>query len=149
MKYDKAAVIERVEERLNAILEREEKEFQSQLKLYRENLKKRESAQSEVREWLKSLAKHKAASFSSTAADFKEIEKDLESGRYRHDPNSLSYKLSISSNEYVEPVKSTAHSDELKSVLEVFKTGAPPEVGVNDLRSFGLMSIIKYDGVPR
>ena len=149
MKYSKDAIIRTIEERIVQIEEAEQKQFERRQASIREYLFKQKNARKHAGQALEALKEIELDPNDSEG--YKRMVAALEIIGMAADGWStrqayVFQQLTLAAQEADEAAKDTSKSDELRAVLDIFKTGAPPEVSVNDLRAFGLMGMIKYTG---
>lgn len=153
MKYEKEAVVERVEKALERIREREEGTFQTQRRDYLQAVEARNKHREKLFKLVNSLKKvslresvEDDALVEKICAKFAEVGQLNHGFSTRRGDEYIGQVLSGATYVLTPPVKNTTRSEDLESALNVFKTGAPPQVSVNDLRAFGLMNFVKFGG---
>lgn len=154
MKYDKAAVVERIEGHLEKLRAREQKTYEVKLKEYEADIAKQRTYRQAIDEFINGIQGLEVASLYDPYA-FQLLQKMLKTvgevsdGASRYRDTFVMEKIRTAAYVIPTPEKVTTGSDELAGALAVFKTGAPPEVSVNDLRAFGLMQFLKYSGTAK
>lgn len=142
MRYDKAVVMESLTAAISAQEEAEEKAHQQAIVNRKKAKDTRDVNRAEVRRFVSNLSialKDGADDESYETAN--EVIKAESAKSYSHIMNMFAIAAGL---ERPEPVKDTSRSDELKRVVKIFETGAPPEVSVSDLRGFGLLAFVQF-----
>lgn len=154
MKYSKKAVEERVEKKIKELEAAEEANYRERLRKWEQELAQVEDSRSELKR--RFLRIQELSFIGDTANDeleyFKEVAKILDvngtsSSRssYAYRGDTLAIHVERSKAEPKRPELQDVNSRELRAAFEVFKTGAPPEVSVTDLRGFGLLKLVQYN----
>jgi hypothetical protein len=158
MKYSKDAVVTVIEARLAEIREREQRRFEKAQVDYQEKLSEQRRLRNKLLNFLERVKsmdldeagagaseEGKTAFFQTILAEMKNVGRAADG--YSGTQNVYVMERVIKAAEALtEPVLNSQESDALAQTLMLFKTGAPPEVSVVDLRAFGLMQFIKYGG---
>lgn len=142
MKYQKDVIVTALRNRLQAIEANEEKAYQRRLQDWETRKQKLVSIRESVSRAIRRIA-------TLEADDYEGFQNALELvGEVAGDRSSydryLAERVKTAASELHPPVKSTENSEALRVTLDIFETGAPPEVSIQDLRGFGLLSIVKY-----
>lgn len=142
MKYSKDVIVAAIKNRLERIEKSEEESYQRALEYYRRRLEMTAALRRDISRAIVDIGNLEPTDF----AGFRDILNtigEISDGRSSNG-RFFAERLNQAVNDLVEPVKNTSESDALKVTLEIFETGAPPEVSIQDLRGFGLLQIIKY-----
>lgn len=143
MKYSKDVVEARLEAFLKALEAGEEQDYQ---RLVKERLRDRSrqiASRNRLLEALDWLAPQRVPTNKGEWYDFAKTL--AEAGGDKNSSWGLDGLINVVAQDFSgEIVKDTSKSDDLRTVIDIFKTGAPPEVSVNDLRGFNLLKIVQY-----
>lgn len=144
MKYAKAEVESRLEKYLKRVEEAEETSYQNEIKLYLTRLGRREQVRKSLNEVFEWLSEGAAITSDESWVELEKRIRDIQDTRYGRMTRGTGELFSVAAEEIFHPTKYMRESDDLREVISIFKTGAPPEVSMNDLRGFNLLKIVKY-----
>jgi hypothetical protein len=141
MKYDKAVIVEELEKVIERRVQDEKKLFESQMAHFHEQLKHRQTKMERVEKALDTIRGNLPPV--GDKARYAKVYQALSAiDPARSSWNQLDELKSLGSSVY-EPKLDNSQSSEMKRALRIFKTGAPFEVSVNDLRAFGLLKFVQ------
>lgn len=154
MKYDKKLIVDRIEARIRELKAQEDATYQTAMERYVSVNKQIDEARHNVRGFVDHMAAElpnptlqdgEDKIFARLADHLKVYQQMYSTSSWDEDVTGVKVMFSRAIKKRPQkPEINTADSDKLQAVLDIFKTGAPPEVGITDLRAFGLVEFIKY-----